>query len=108
MVVVERGAAASRLSRRFSVPPDVSWRDAPVEIILFDEMTIEEHAADGDAAEGDVGAGAIEQENFRGHNFCSWMMLARSSLSRRALRSCCFSALMTIWRGRPVESSHVL
>jgi len=42
---------ASRLSGRLSVPPDVSWRDAPVEIILFDARSGAYHVLNDAAAD---------------------------------------------------------
>lgn len=41
---------ASRPSGPFCVPPDVSWRDAPVEIILFDARTDAYHVLNDAAA----------------------------------------------------------
>jgi hypothetical protein len=42
---------ASRRSGPFRVPPDVSWRDAPVEIILFDARTDAYHVLNDAAAQ---------------------------------------------------------
>ena len=78
--------------------------EGAVEVFLLDHVAVEQHASDGDAADGGVGTRGSD-DCLRRHRICSWMTVARSVLLRRALMSFCFSALMVIWRGRPVMSS---